>query len=92
MKIEHKVYKDRLFEILLGENHHNGFLDIIDQLYNRGQTKANIYALFLEFHQEIQIDPRTKDDEGVYDRLSDFMDGFSAWGKSFRILPNESDL
>ncbi len=92
MKIEYKEYKDKLFEILLTEDQSNGFLGLIDQLYNQGQTKAEIYALFLELHQEIQVDPRTKEDECVYDRLSDFMDGFSAWGKSFRILPNKPDL
>jgi hypothetical protein len=92
MKLELGTYKDRLFEILLGDNHHSDFLDLIDQLYNQGQTKAEIYVLFLDFHQEIQIDPRTENDVVAYDRLSDFMDGFSAWGKSFRILPNEPDL
>ena len=92
MKPELGTYKDRLFEILLGDNHHSGFLELIDQLYNQGQTKAEIYALFLDFHQEIQIDPTTRNDEGIHDRLRDFMDGFSAWGKSFRILPNEPDL
>jgi hypothetical protein len=65
---------------------------LIDLLHKQGYTKAEIYDLFLAFHREIQIDPRTKNDENVYDRLSDFMDGFSAWSKNFKILPNEPDL
>ena len=92
MKLELETYKVRLFGILLGANHHEGFLDLIDQLHHQGQTKAEIYDLFLDFHREIQIDPRTKNDEDVYDRLSDFMDGFTAWGKNFKILPHEPDL
>jgi hypothetical protein len=92
MKLELGTYKVRLLEILLGENHHGGLLDLIDQLHKQGHAKAEIYDLFLAFHEEIQIDPRTKNDEAIYDRLSDFMDRFTAWGKNFKILPHEPDL
>jgi hypothetical protein len=92
MKLELGTHKARLLEILFGENHHDGLLDMIDQLHQQGYTKSDIYDLFLAFHKEIEIDPRTKNDEAVYDRLGDFMDGFTAWGKHFKILPHEPDL
>jgi len=92
MKIEFEEHKDKLFEIILGENHHDEFLRLIDHLYANGKTKKEIYELFLVFLSEIQIDKRTKMNEKVYDNLSDFMDGFTSWGKGFKILPNEPDL
>lgn len=92
MKIEFEKHKVRLFEILLGENHHDEFLYLIGQLSYQGKTKKEIYDLFLVFHKEIQVDLRTKENEKLYDNLSDFMDGFCATGKSFKILPNEPDL
>ena len=92
MKLNLEEHKDRLFEILLSNNHHDGFLNLIDHLSLQGHTKTDIYDLFLDFHRVIQVDLRTKDNEEVYDRLSDFMDGFTAWGKKFKILPNEPDL
>ncbi len=55
-------------------------------------SKKDIYEMFLDFHREIQVDSRTKNNEGVYDRLSDFMDGFTAWGKSFKILPDKPNI
>lgn len=78
MIMEFKDYKHRLFSILLGENHHDGFLDFIAQLSNQGQSKKEIYHLFLDFHREIQVDSKTKNNEDAYDRLNDFMDGFTA--------------
>ena len=92
MGIEFQEYKERLFEIILDESHHDDFLNLIDILSKTGKSKKEIYDLVIEFHAEIQIDDRTKKSELIYDYLSDFMDGFSAWGKSFKILPNEPDL
>ncbi|AUC16538.1 hypothetical protein BTO06_15885 [Tenacibaculum sp. SZ-18] len=92
MEIEFQEYKDRLFEIILGESYHDEFLNLINLLSKNGKSKNEIYNLFLEFHAEIQIDDRTKKSETVYDNLSDFMDGFTEWSKSLKILPNEPDL
>lgn len=92
MKLELKKYKDRIFEVFMRDNQYDGLMDLIDQLHTQGQTKAEIYDLFLDFHREIQIDSKTKNDEDIYDRLSNFMDGFTAWGKDFKILPNKPDL
>lgn len=92
MKIKFEKYKERLFEIILGENHVDEFLNLIDQLSKSGKTKKEIYNLFLDFHHEIQIDKRTKESERLFDNLSDFMDGFTTWGKKFKILPDEPDL
>ncbi len=64
----------------------------MDILSKQGNSKKDIYNLFLEFHSEIQTDERTKKSVYIYDRLSDFMDGFTAWGKCYKILPNEPDL
>ncbi len=92
MKPNLEEYKDRLFEILLSNNHQDGFLNLIENLCFRGHTKIDIYDLFHDFHMEIQVDIRTKENEGLYDRLSEFMDGFTSWGKNFKVLPNEPDL
>ena len=92
MKPNLEEYKDRLLDILLGKNHSNGFMNIIDQLSLKNHSKADIYDFFLDFHREIQFDKRTKENEEAYDRLSDFIDGFTAWGKKTKILPNEPDL
>lgn len=92
MKTVFEEYKEKLFEIILGENHYNEFSHLIDQLYNQGKTKKEIYNLFLAFHAEIQLDKRTRMNETAYNNLSDFMDGFTTWGKASKILPNEPDL
>ena len=84
-------YKEQLFQALLGGNSTKEFLELIDRLSNQGNSKKAIYELFLEFFKEIQIDPRTDGSEAAYDTLADFMDGFSAWGGNFRILPDEPD-
>ena len=92
MSIDLTKYRNVLFEHLLGENPENKFKELIGQLSEGGYAKKEIYELFLEFHKEIQTDQRTKDDEEVYDRLSDFMDGFTSWSQSgAKILPNEPD-
>ncbi|MDC7997982.1 hypothetical protein [Gilvibacter sediminis] len=90
MKPDFEKYKDRLFNDLLSGSHHERFMALIEQLHNQGSTKKEIHELFLEFHKAIQIDPRTKEKEVVYDNLSDFMDGFVDHGVGFKILPNES--
>lgn len=92
MKIKFEKYKATLFEIILNENETDEFLTLINQLKKKGYSKKEIYNLFLDFHSEIQLDERTKNSEKFNDILSDFMDGFTAWGKRFKILPNEPDL
>ena len=67
-------YKNELYEILLGDRQEQKFLDLVESLRSEGYSSMIIYDLFLEFHKEIQIDPRTKDNEELYDLLSDFMD------------------
>ena len=73
MRIEFDNYKDNLFAAALAVHCEEHFLEIVQQLHDQGYTKMAIYELFLHFHQEIQIDSRTKDKEFVYDNLSDFM-------------------
>jgi hypothetical protein len=92
MKLAFSEHKEKLFEILQSENYHDEFLTMIQELYNQGSSKKEICDLFGHFHRAIQVDERTKNDESLYDNLSDFMDGFTAWGKKFKILPNEPDL
>lgn len=90
MKLDFKKYKERLFMDLLSKNRHDKFIVLIEQLHQKGRTKKEIYELFLDFHKEIQIASRTKNNESDYDNLSDFMDGFVNYGMGFKILPNES--
>ena len=92
MKIDFEKYKEQLFTILLNHDYHNEFLEFIDLKSSEGHSKKEIYKLFLEFHGEIKVDPRTKGNEKSYNRLSDFMDGFTAWNTGFRILPNKHDM
>ena len=92
MRLVFEVYKEPLFESLLEQNHQDNLKKIIDQLNGEGYSKKEIYELFLQFHIAIQIDPRTKDNEMIYDNLCDFMDGFTAWGKQHKTLPHEPDV
>ncbi len=92
MKLNFEHHKDVLFKSLLDESYEEGLLNFIDRLHKGGHTKRDIYELFLEFIQEIQVDSRTKNNEDIFDRLADFMDGFTAWGGNFRILPSEPDI
>lgn len=64
----------------------------IEELSSNGYSKKAIYNLFLEIHKGIQIHPALYNDEALYDHFCDFMDGFTVWGKRFRILPNEPDM
>ncbi|MEZ4688283.1 MAG: hypothetical protein R3B47_20145 [Bacteroidia bacterium] len=85
-------HKEKLFQALFGGNSEINFLAITNELSQQGNSKKAIYELFLEFLQEIQNDPGTKVSETAYDTLADFLDGFSAWGGRFRILPDEPDV
>ncbi len=87
--MDFELYKGRLFEILLGESLYDDFMILINELHRQGFRKKEICSLFLEFQKDIQIDPRTKDDDRLFDILSDFMDGFDNT-KEFRILPDET--
>lgn len=86
--MNYQIYKERLFNGLLGNNHHDDFISVINDLNSQGYSKKEIYTLFLTFHKDIQIDLRTSSDDVYYDRLSDFMDGFIN-DRGFRILPDE---
>lgn len=83
-------YKDKLFQILLSGNHHKEFVSLLNQLRKQGHSKKDLHHLFLEFHKEIQIDDRTKNDETSYNDLTDFMDCFIDDGFGFKFLPEES--
>lgn len=85
-------YKELLFNYLLGPDYNKNYLNLIARLNNKGYSKKEIYELFLLLHKEIQIDSRTKNNEKLYNDLSDFMDGFTQWGKDVKILPNEPDI
>jgi hypothetical protein len=92
MKLNFEEYREILFEKLLDEDYHEKLLGFINKLSKEEYSKKEICELFIVFHREIQIDPRTKDNEQVYDNLSDFMDGLSEWGKGWRILPDEPQV
>jgi len=67
---------------------HDEMLLWIRGMRKKGYSKQLLCDTFLELHISIQTDFRSKDDEEVYDALSDFMDGFSSFGQNF-ILPDE---
>ena len=92
MKIIFEEHQENLFKIILSDNQTDEFLILINKLKEKGHTKEEIYHLFLDFHTVIQIDERTKKAKKIFDFLSDFMDGFTAWGKENKILPDEPDL
>ena len=89
MSQELEDHKEQMISILLSENYRDSFLRYIDSLNKKGMSKKEIYQRFLHLHLEIQIDPRTRNVEALYDRLSDFMDGFTSWNKGDEILPDE---
>lgn len=91
MNIEFQKHKNTLFTALLGSNHHDLFMNIIYELHKQGHNKKEIYELFLEFHKAIQVDEITRHNDNIYNNLSDFMDGFTAWGGGNIILPNEAN-
>ncbi len=85
-------YKETLFNILLEDESLDGLNILVEVLSKSGQSKQAIYELFLNLHQEIQVDERTKENYQLEDHLADFMDGFTSWGgSSFRLLPDEPD-
>ena len=86
-------HKEQLIEFAIKKwTSHDDMLSWVNLQSNEGFTKEEIYHIFLELQEFVQIDARTKNDTEIYDALADFMDGFTSWGKNFRILPNEPDL
>ena len=85
-------YKEEILETLRGDFATIKLREFVEMLSSKGFSKVKIYNLFYAFHQAIQESNLTKDDEGLYDTLSDFMDGFTSYGSDFRILPDESDI
>ena len=92
MSLLFEDYKETMFNTLLGDQPFDAFLDMIDELYANGHSKVDIYRLFLELQLSMREDDRTKANEQLDDQMIDFLDGFSAWGKSFKILPQEPDV
>ena len=92
MTLRINKYRKQLFTILISSDFESGFLKLIDDLAQEGYSKPDIYYLFLELLREIELDNRTKDNEAIYDRLCDFMDGLTSWAKKFRILPEQPDI
>ena len=92
MSLLFEDYKSKMFKILLGDDPFDTFLTMIDDLYAGGHSKIDIYRLFLELQLSMREDPRTSGNDTLDDQMVDFLDGFSAWGKSFKILPQEPDV
>ncbi|MAX80044.1 MAG: hypothetical protein CL843_07705 [Crocinitomicaceae bacterium] len=85
-------YIPKLFKLIALNNFENQAHNLVYLLHHQGYSKADIYALFIEFHETIQTHQRFKTDEEKYNRLCNFMDRFTAWSKTFKILPEEPDL
>jgi len=85
MNSNFETRKTKLFQHLLSEDFERELLDFVENMHSEGQSYESIYELFLGFHKEIQIDSRTKNNESIYNRLSDFMDAFTDWGKTLKF-------
>jgi|ERR1043165_4576268 hypothetical protein len=83
-------FQDELLRILNSDNYWTDLLTWINDRNKSGLTKKDIYLILLELFKDIQTRPDPGD--FLYDRLSEFLDGFTSWGKSFRILPGEPDI
>ncbi len=79
----------KLLQIFKEDSFEDSCIDYIHQLSSIGLSKKEIYLHFLAFHHEIQA---TSHSEVLYDRVSNFMDGFTTWEKDKKILPNEPDI
>ncbi|HAA11836.1 MAG TPA: hypothetical protein DCE41_09120 [Cytophagales bacterium] len=60
--------------------------------HQTGNSKKLIYTWLLELHRLLGESIESDADEARHDQLVDFLDGFTAWGKGFRILPEEPDI
>lgn len=74
MDLSFQLYKQELYSILLSEQPQVGLYNFSVSLTNKGFPAPVQYELFLKFHKDIQEDKRTKNNEFLYDLLSDFMD------------------
>src|SRR5690349_19575934 len=93
---EFELSKQELLDIIVSEDYKDSLLKWVHQRSANGLSKKQIYDTLLLFHAEIQ--KHSDPDDKLYDRLSDFMDGFTSWakynkdGSSARILPDEPDV
>jgi uncharacterized membrane-anchored protein YjiN (DUF445 family) len=74
MNLNYSTYKEQLFEVLLSKNPEEQLTSFANKFTHQEIKRKLIYNLFIEFHQDIQQDYRTKNNEHLYDILSDFMD------------------
>lgn len=88
--LKFKLHKDLLIKIILKLNHKEIESWAIE-LRKEGYPKQLIYKIILELFRYIEYHSKTKGQDCYYDFLADFADRFTAWGKSFRIFPDEPD-
>ncbi|MES2761147.1 MAG: hypothetical protein V4677_03030 [Bacteroidota bacterium] len=82
--------KQSLLDIVVDTNYSDKLLAWVEMKSKSGLSKKQIYDILLELHKDIQTRPDP--DDKLHARVADFMDGFTAWEKSFKILPNEPDI
>lgn len=83
-------FQQELLSIITGENYWDKLLNWVELKHRSGLSKKEIYEVLLVLIDDIHTRPDPG--EVLYDKVADFLDGFTAWGKSFRILPDEPDI
>jgi hypothetical protein len=86
-KREFELCKKELLSIISSEQYNSLLLNWVHDKSKAGFSKLEIYNILMELFKDIQTRPDPADK--LYDRVADFCDGFTAWGKSFQILPDE---
>jgi hypothetical protein len=89
----HKIFtesKQSLLDIVVDTNYSDKLIAWVDIQRKSGISKKQIYSIFLELHKDIQTRPDP--DDKLHDRIADYMDGFTDWGKSFKVLRDEPDI
>ena len=71
-------------------DYYNNLINWVNKMNENGHTKKQIYNVLLIFHVHLQAN--TGPNEKFHNRLTDFLDLFTAWGKSSKILPNQPDI
>jgi hypothetical protein len=89
---EYNSSRLELLEIITSDHYFEALKDWVIRKSNSGFSKRQIYDTLLLFHKDIG-DCSTLSDK-PYNRLSDFLDGFTSFAvsESVRILPNEPDV
>lgn len=86
--------KNKLLEIFSAPESQvqNELLKWVEIKSKSGWTKRNIYDVMVLLSGVFNKMPDGDESERLYDLLANFTDGFTAWGKLYRILPDEPDI